>query len=527
MAQQIINYGNTANDGTGDPLRDAFIKVDENFNQIWAAGPVGSNVTILNNTIAVTNTNGNLILTPNGIGVIQTNSKILPRLDNTYDLGNSSLRYRSLSIGAGGIALTGNLTIATVDELRIPGGLNGYILQTDGNSNLSWVAYPGAGNGSPGGANTQVQFNDNGLFGGTVDFTFNKNNGVATLNTLSAANVFTDSFAVNRDADPWIIRGNSIRAPSGARWASDPTTLDDYISSAVDGYLNISTFDINSNLATQLHMEHGLVHINILDGVNYTWEFLDDGSFTSPGNVSGNYIIGNGSLLTNLPGGVIQGNVPPPSPNASTLWWDDVTGRLYVWYDDGSGLQWVDAAPAGPPSSYGNANVSLYMASGNNTAGISTTGNVAGNYFVGNGSLLTGVTASANTGNIGFVGDAIYDLNGIYLENADLSHGATASVILPVNGDANSVQINNTYGNIILQVGSSSTITGSWTLNNSGTVQSPIISADALPPATTPGLRAFVNDANLVAASNFGQIVGNAGSNVVPVYSDGSNWRIG
>ena len=41
------------------------------------------------------------------------------------------------------------------------------------------------------------------------------------------------------------------------------------------------------------------------------------------------------------------------------------------------------------------------------------------------------------------------------------------------------------------------------------------------------GARAFVNNANLAAAGNFGAQVGSGGSNVVPVWSDGSNWYIG
>ena len=46
MAQQIINTGNTANDGTGESLRNAFTAVNENFSEIYAAGPVDSNVVI-------------------------------------------------------------------------------------------------------------------------------------------------------------------------------------------------------------------------------------------------------------------------------------------------------------------------------------------------------------------------------------------------------------------------------------------------------------------------------------------------
>ena len=39
MAQlQIINIGATANDGTGDPLRVAFEKVNENFTNLWSTG---------------------------------------------------------------------------------------------------------------------------------------------------------------------------------------------------------------------------------------------------------------------------------------------------------------------------------------------------------------------------------------------------------------------------------------------------------------------------------------------------------
>jgi hypothetical protein len=39
----------------------------------------------------------------------------------------------------------------------------------------------GSGNGNPGGANTQVQFNDGGLFGGNTGFTFNKTNGSVNI----------------------------------------------------------------------------------------------------------------------------------------------------------------------------------------------------------------------------------------------------------------------------------------------------------------------------------------------------------
>jgi len=36
MAQQTINVGTTANDGTGDTLRDSFVKVNDNFTEVYA-----------------------------------------------------------------------------------------------------------------------------------------------------------------------------------------------------------------------------------------------------------------------------------------------------------------------------------------------------------------------------------------------------------------------------------------------------------------------------------------------------------
>lgn len=46
----------------------------------------------------------------------------------------------------------------------------------------------------------------------------------------------------------------------------------------------------------------------------------------------------------------------------------------------------------------------------------------------------------------------------------------------------------------------------------------------ALPAAGTVGRRAFVTDAT---ATTFASIVAGSGTNKVPVYDDGTNWRIG
>lgn len=70
MARQTINIGSSANDGTGDPLRTAFDKINDNFQEIYGATSVGTNIDITANTIASTNTNGDITLDPAGTGLV-------------------------------------------------------------------------------------------------------------------------------------------------------------------------------------------------------------------------------------------------------------------------------------------------------------------------------------------------------------------------------------------------------------------------------------------------------------------------
>lgn len=68
MAQQIVNLGTAANDGTGDPLRTAFNKINQNFSELYSTGAAGANFDLTGNEIVATNSNGNIELVPNGSG---------------------------------------------------------------------------------------------------------------------------------------------------------------------------------------------------------------------------------------------------------------------------------------------------------------------------------------------------------------------------------------------------------------------------------------------------------------------------
>jgi hypothetical protein len=75
MARQNINIGSSVNDGTGDPLRTAFDKINDNFVELYGSdndiNTLDANLDV--NTFAITTgvTNGDITVTPNGTGSIK------------------------------------------------------------------------------------------------------------------------------------------------------------------------------------------------------------------------------------------------------------------------------------------------------------------------------------------------------------------------------------------------------------------------------------------------------------------------
>jgi hypothetical protein len=77
MAKQTVNIGTSANDGTGDQLRTAFDKCNDNFDEVYTAGPVGTNLKITSSTLTSTQTNGNITIVPTGTGHLTVSDDVL------------------------------------------------------------------------------------------------------------------------------------------------------------------------------------------------------------------------------------------------------------------------------------------------------------------------------------------------------------------------------------------------------------------------------------------------------------------
>ena len=75
MARQSINIGSSANDGTGDPLRTAFDKINDNFVELYGTdndiNTLDANLNVNNFAITTGVTNGDITVTPNGTGSIK------------------------------------------------------------------------------------------------------------------------------------------------------------------------------------------------------------------------------------------------------------------------------------------------------------------------------------------------------------------------------------------------------------------------------------------------------------------------
>jgi len=70
MAQQSLFLGSTANDGTGDTLRVAMRKVNENFDEIYASPLFNADIVIAGNEIRANRSNDDLVFKPSGTGSI-------------------------------------------------------------------------------------------------------------------------------------------------------------------------------------------------------------------------------------------------------------------------------------------------------------------------------------------------------------------------------------------------------------------------------------------------------------------------
>jgi hypothetical protein len=201
----------------------------------------------------------------------------------------------------GNLTVTANTNLGAVGNITITGGTSGQYLQTNGSGGLSFSSVITA----PAGTNTQVQFNDNGSYGGNAGLIFNK-----TTTTLTANNfVATTTANLGSNANVTITGGSTgqlltTNGSGGLSWSSvsGGATLAT-VSAATTYYLGLSagstgtwtdarvdTGNLSYNSGTQTlyatnyntssdanlktnvqTIENALVIVNLLRGVGFEW----------------------------------------------------------------------------------------------------------------------------------------------------------------------------------------------------------------------------------------------------------------
>lgn len=252
-----------------------------------------ANIVVDQNNINFTPTNNNINITPEAIQLnIYTTGAPAGGLSS-----NTELLYNNTGI-IDGVPFTsyanGKLTLGSTSNISITGGTNGYVLQTDGTGNLTWTAQTGGGgNGSPGGANTQVQFNDAGVFGGLTGFTFDKTNGNLNVPNNVIANNFIGNFtaAYVGNANYANFAGNVVNSTQ-----SNITSLGTLTGLSVSGNTSIT-----STTTIQQAKEKVTVGVSGLNGT-YNYDLLDQAIVYISANASGNFTLnfrGNSAVTLN------------------------------------------------------------------------------------------------------------------------------------------------------------------------------------------------------------------------------------
>ena len=113
MAQEVINIGAIADDGTGDTIRGAGIKINNNFTELYATSSASSQIHFIGNNISSTLSNSDIVLVGNGTGSVKISDLTI---DGSIRMSDNEIRTNTsnadLVLTASG---TGTIQTAVAD----------------------------------------------------------------------------------------------------------------------------------------------------------------------------------------------------------------------------------------------------------------------------------------------------------------------------------------------------------------------------------------------------------------------------
>ena len=334
-----------------------------------------------------------------------------------------------------------NLSLGNVANIKITGGTNGYVLQTDGTGNLSWTVQSGnggGGNGTPGGSNTQIQYNDSGLFGGNAGFTFNEVSGNVNLpsNLIVTSNIYGNVIGSASTA-------NSVAGANVSGAVAFATTANAVAGANVTGTVANSTFATTAGSATTA----GTVTVAAQPNITSL------GTLTTLSLSSSNISLGNNSITYGNSGIAIGNNAE--IANSGVNYPPIAIGReayaantaISIGYYAGKFVSNVSANASysvaiGQAAGYGNTrggnSIAIGQSAGvNQQANTIALGRIAG-YYAGNNSIHIGSAAGFGPNalaNLSYDNTIILNATGANLEN-NIANSFVVKPIRDVTGNA-------------------------------------------------------------------------------------------
>ena len=345
----------------------------------------------------------------------------LASIDVIDDTGN---------VTANNLSVNRESNLGNVANVHITGGTNSFLLQTDGSGNLSWVA-PSSG-GSIGGSNTQIQFNDDGIYGADSNLTFDKANA-----RLFAENIQSNSITVTGGI---VIDSNlSLLSSNLILYGGLPGQL-----LTTDGTGNLSFTSLSINPAgsnTEIQFNN-----NGYFGNNANFTFNADTLTLAVDNVVATTFTGDAGNLSNITGGNITGTVYSAylatyATTANSVSSANIVGTVALAEQVTSSSQ-PNITSLGTLDSL-NITGDLGVIS-NITAGNADLGNVAlANFFIGNGVGLTYIEAANVIGTVANANYAVWALNTINSGNANAANTANSANAVTGSSQPNITSLGN------------------------------------------------------------------------------------
>ena len=376
--------------------------------------------------------------------------------DNNNFAGDANFTFDSTQalLTVSNLNITGLTSLGDVSNVTILGGNNGYFLQTDGAGVLTWAPASGGGggNGTPGGANTQVQYNKSGEFGGDAGFTYNDSTNTLHANYITAV-TFTGNLSGNAT------RAGTVTTPAQPNITSVGTLANLNVSGNISGananlgntvvanyFVGNLYGSANTALVVTSSSQPNITSVGNLVELTVSGElFANDATLGN--SVVANYFVGNlygsantaGTVTTNA-----QPNITSVGQLTNLVVTGDVTATNFVGNVSGNATTAGTVTTSSQPNITSVGTLTGLTVNGNISAGNSVTSN----YFLGRlyGAANTASTVTTNAQpNITSVGTLVSlgVAGNVTAENANLGNTVVANFFVGDGGLLSNLQISN------------------------------------------------------------------------------------